>query len=99
MLAVHGGHTNLRTYSGLRYRYGDDAVQGVALAHEERRLLHVENNIQISGKTTQGTPFPRARKANSRSIFDAGGNFDLDRALAQNAAFAFALGARIGDHI
>src|ERR1700730_15848917 len=99
MLAIHGGHANLRTHGGLGYRDWHDAVQVVALAREKGMFLHVQHNIQISGGTTEGTHLARSGQANSRSIFDAGGNFDLDRALAQIAAFAFALGARIGDHV
>ena len=42
--------------------------------------------------------FAKSREADASAIFDPGGNFGVNRALAQNPAFAFALWARIGDH-
>ena len=97
VLAVHGGHSNLRAHGGLRHRDRNHAVQVVAFAREEGMLLHVQHDIQISGRTAEGADFSRAGKANSRSVFHARGNFGVYGALAKNAAFAFALRAGIGD--
>ena len=44
------------------------------------------------------TAFAKSREADAGAVFDAGGNFRVDRPLPQNPAFAFALGAGIGDH-
>src|ERR1700681_1546483 len=60
-------------------------------------LLHVQHYVQISGRAAEGADFARAGKANSRSVFDAGGNLGVYGALAKNAAFAFAFRAGIGD--
>src|SRR6202140_5093927 len=60
-------------------------------------LFHVQHYVQISGRASESSNFACAGKANSRSAFNAGGNFSVHGALAKDAAFAFALRARIGD--
>src|ERR1035438_3623124 len=97
MLAVHGGHANLRAHGSLGYRYRNYAVQVVVFAREEGVLFHVQHYVQISGWAAKGADFARSGKANSRSVFDARGDLRVYGSLAQNAAFAFAFWARIGD--
>src|ERR1700686_1996852 len=97
MFAVHGGNANLRAYGSLRHRNRDHAVQVVALAREEGMLFDVQHYVQISGRPAESANFPSAGKANSSAVFHTGGNFGVHGALAQNAPFALALRARIGD--
>ncbi len=42
--------------------------------------------------------FAKSREADARTVFDSSGNFRVNRSLAQNPAFTFALWARIGDY-
>ena len=72
-------------------------MQVIALAHEVRMLFNVENYVQIAGRATELPHFAGSPEADACSIFDAGRNFCVDRALAQNASFALALRAGIGD--
>jgi hypothetical protein len=44
------------------------------------------------------TAFAESGEADTGAIFDSGGNFRIHSSLAQNPAFAFALGAGIGDY-
>ena len=97
VLAFHGGNLDLRAHGGLRHGDRDDAVQVVAFAREEGMLLHVQHDIQIACGAAELADFAGTGKANAGSVFDAGRNFGVDGALAQNAAFAFALRAGIGD--
>src|ERR1700733_6342971 len=99
MFAVHGGHANLRAHSGLSYRDWDHALQVVAFAREEGMLFHVQDNIEITRRSAERANFSPAGKANSRSIFDACWNFGIDGALTKNAAFPFALRARVRDDV
>ena len=98
MLAFEGGNADLRAQRRLGKRDRDHAVQIVALALEEGMLLHVQDDVEIARRATVKTAFAVSGEANAGAIFDAGGNFRIHRPLAQHPAFAFALGAGIGDH-
>ena len=73
-------------------------MQVVAFTGEERMLLHVQHDVQISRRAAELADFACTGKADTRSVFHSCGNLGVDGALAQNAAFAFALRAGIGDH-
>jgi len=74
-------------------------VQIVAFAHKERVLFYMQHNIEIAGRATERASLAAAGESNAGAVFDACGDFRIDRALPQNAAFASALGAGIGDHV
>jgi hypothetical protein len=97
MLSLERGHENLGTESRLRKRNGNRAVDVVTLAFKEGVLFDVQNDIQIAGRAPERSSFPESREADARAVFDSGGHFGLDLALAQQTAFAFALRTRIGD--
>lgn len=97
VLAIHGGNAHIGSDGGLSDRNGDDTMQVVSFANEEGMLFYVQHDVQVAGRTSEGTDLAASGKTNARAIFHACGNFGVDRALAQNAAIALAFGARIGD--
>jgi hypothetical protein len=58
----------------------------------------MQNNIEVARGTAMKTAFAESREADASAIFDSGRNFRVNRSLAQNPAFAFALGTWIGDY-
>ena len=50
-------------------------MQVVAFTHKEWMLFHVQHYVQISGRASESSNFACAGKANSRSVFNAGGTF------------------------
>ena len=73
-------------------------MQVVAFALEERMLLDVKHNIQVTRRTAELSNFAGAAKADTSSVLDSGRDFSVDAALAEQPAFAFTLRAGIGDH-
>src|ERR1700687_5620658 len=61
-------------------------------------LLHMENNVQVTGRTALKTAFAVSREADAGSIFHPGGNFRVYAPLSQDPGFPLALGAGIGDN-
>src|SRR5882757_2000542 len=61
-------------------------------------LFDMKDNVKVAGRPTESAGFAESGEANASAIFDSGGNFGFDRALAHQASFAFALGAGVGDH-
>jgi hypothetical protein len=98
VLAFESGDANLRAHSGLGDGERHGAVQIITFADEEGMLLHVQDNVEIAGGSAEGSSLAAAGKANARAIFHACGDFGVDRALMKKTAFAFALGAGIGNH-
>src|SRR5277367_5938643 len=98
MFAFECGHLNLCPHRGLSHRERDHAMQIVAFAHKERMLLHVQNNVEIAGRTTGWTNLASSGEADASSVFHACGNLRIHGALPQNAAFALALETWIGNH-
>ena len=98
VLAFHGRHANLRAHGRLCHRDRNHAVQVVAFARKERMLLHMQHDVKISRRTAELSNFARAGESDARSVFYARRNLGVNRALAQDAPFAFALRARIGNH-
>ena len=94
MLAFQRGNNDFRAQRSLRKRDRDNAVQIVSLPLEEGMLLHVQDHIQVAGRATVKAAFAVSREANAGSVFDSGGNFGVNRPLAQHPAFAFALRRR-----
>ena len=74
-----------------------DPLLIVALALKKCVLFDVQDDIQIAGWAAECSGLPESSEADASAIFDSGGHFGLDLALAQQTAFAFALRARIGD--
>src|ERR1700678_1021818 len=62
-------------------------------------LFHMQDYVEIARRAGKGTGFASAGKSDPRTVFHTGGNFRVDRALPQDATFASALWAWIGDHI
>src|SRR5215471_1063978 len=98
VLALHGGHANFGTHGGLRHGNWNNAVQGVPFPFKKRMLLDVKHDIQVASRTAELADLARAGEANAGSILYARRNFCIHRALAQQAALAFALRAGIGNH-
>jgi hypothetical protein len=61
-------------------------------------LFYMQHNVQIAGGASELPNLATARKSDARSVFDSRWNFSVNSALAQNATFAFALRAGIGNH-
>jgi len=74
-------------------------MEVIALARKERMILHVKDNIEVACRPAKLPDLPRSREANARSVFDSGGNLGINGALAQDSAFALALGAGIGNDV
>src|ERR1700730_13153872 len=98
MFPFERGDANFRAQGRLGIRDRDHAMQIVPLAFKEGMLLHVQNHIQVAGRAAVKSAFSVAREADARTIFDSGGNFRVNSALAQDPAFAFALGTRMGNY-
>src|SRR5216684_552247 len=98
MFAFKSRDADLGAKGRLRIRDRDHAVQIVPFALKERMLLHMQNNIEVARGTAMKTAFAESREADASAIFDSGRNFRVNRSLAQNPAFAFALGTWIGDY-
>ena len=89
---------NFDAQGSLRKRDWNHAVQVVALALKEGVLLDMQDNIQIAGWPAERARLTQPVEANSRAVLHSRRDLGFDRALAQQAAFAFALRAGIGDH-
>ena len=98
VLAFHGRHANLRTHGRLCHRYWNHAVQVVAFARKEGMLLHMQHDVKVTRRTTELSDLTRTGESDARPIFHARRNLGVNRALAQDAPFAFALRARIGNY-
>ena len=73
-------------------------MQVVALALKEVVLFDVQDNIQIAGWPAERARFAEATETDSRAVLHSRRHFGFDRAFAQQAPFAFALRAGIGDY-
>src|SRR5262249_53087707 len=98
VIAFHGWDHDFRAQRRLRKRNRHYTIKIIAFALKERVLLHVQYNVQVASRTTECPRLAISRKTNTRSVFDASGNFRLDHAIAHPASFAFALRGWIGDH-
>src|SRR6266550_2637170 len=97
MLALESWNVDFCSYRGLGKRYGDHAVQVVALAFEECMVFDMQDDIEITGRTSEGTGFAQAAESDPGAVFHAGGNFSVDSFLAEYSAFALAFWTGIGD--
>src|SRR5690242_1421857 len=98
MLAFQSRNLNLGTESCLRERDGDHTVQIISLTFKEKMFLHVQNYVQVACRAAVKASLAVSPKANAGSIFHACRNLRVDRPLAKNPAFPFALGAGIGNN-
>jgi hypothetical protein len=73
-------------------------MEVVAFAREERMILHVKDNIEVARRPAKLADLSRSREADAGSVLDPGGNLGVNGPLAQDSAFALALGAGIGNH-
>src|ERR1700720_4694772 len=73
-------------------------MQIIALADKKWMFLDVQHDVEITGGTAEGSGFAASVEADARAVFHSGRNFRIDRALAENAAVAFALRAGVSDH-
>ena len=72
-------------------------MQIVSFALEERMFFDMEDDVEVTGRASEGTGFAQATEADASAVFDSRGHLGFDHALTQQAGFAFALGARVGD--
>ena len=89
---------NLDAEGSLRKRDRNHAVQVVALTLKEGMLLHMQDNIQVTAWPAERARLAQSSETNSRAVLHSRGHLGFDHALAQQAAFAFALRAGIGDY-
>src|SRR5207253_5499300 len=98
-LAVQRGHLDVRAHRGLgeadRYLADDLGV----LADEDGMLLHVHDDVQISGRTAALAGLALAGQLEARAGVDAGRDLHGEHALVPHLAGALADLARIGDHL
>ena len=73
------------------------AVQVVAVALEERVLLHVDDDVEIAGRAAARAGFAFAAEAQALAGGDAGGDADGELLLLLHASRAAARRARLGD--
>ena len=73
-------------------------MQIVTFALEEWMLFNVQHNIEVAGRSAVSPGFAQPGKTYPRTVFDTGRDFGVHRSLPQNAAFPFALQARIGNY-
>lgn len=73
-------------------------MEVIALARKKRVILHVKDNVEVTCRPAKLADFSGSRETDAGSVFDSGGNLGVHGPLAQNPAFALALGAGIGDH-
>src|ERR1035438_8653783 len=99
VLSLERGHENIGPESSLRKRDGNHAVDVITFAFKEGVLLHVQHDIQVPGGAAECSGFAESSETDARAILDASGHFGFDLALAQQAAFALALRAGIGDYV
>jgi len=74
-------------------------IEIVAFPLEESVLFDVKDHVEIARRSAELADLASASEADTRTVFDSGGNFRVDGALAQNAALAAAFRARIGDDV
>ena len=72
-------------------------MQVVTFTLEKRMFLNVQHDVEIAGGAAMCAGLAQPGEADACSILDSGGNLCVHCPLAQHAAFAFALGTRIGD--
>src|SRR5713101_9498745 len=89
---------NFRAQCCLGKRNGNHAVQVVPFAFKKGMFFDVQHDIKIARRTAVKTSFAQSGKTDARSVFDSGRNFRVHRSLSQDPSFAFAFGARIGNH-
>ena len=73
------------------------AVEVVAVALEERVLLHVDDDVEVAGRAAGRAVLAFALEPQPLAGGDAGGNLDRDLALAADASRAAARLARLAD--
>ena len=73
--------------------------RSLAVALEERMLLHVQHDVKIAGRAVVNSGFAFAGVENARAFLDARGNFHGHGSLALDAALSLALLARIDDQL
>ncbi len=99
LVAAQGGDGDFRAQRGLHEGNGNDAAEVIAFALEKLVLFHMQNNVKVAGLATKGAGFTKAAEADAGAVFDSGGNFGFDGALAKKSALAAALRAWIGDDL
>lgn len=73
-------------------------MQVGSLTREKGMLLDVQDDVEIAGRTAERPRFSERGESDAGAVFNASGNLSVHAALPKDAAFAFALGAGIGDH-
>src|SRR6185437_10409630 len=97
LVAPGRGNGETAAEGGLREGDGDGTEQLRALALEEGVGAHVDQHVEIAGRTTGRPGFAFTAKAKLHALLDAGGHADRALDLALDAALAPALGAGIAD--
>src|SRR6516165_7176302 len=72
-------------------------MQIAAFPLKKRVLFHLKDNVEIPGRAAQRSGFSQTGETNACSVLDARGNLGIHGLLSQDAAFTFALDARIGN--
>src|SRR5579862_9279274 len=96
-LAFQRRHIDFGAQRGLRKtdRHLDDDV--VLLAHEQRMLLDVNDDVQIAGRSAREAGFALAAQFEARAVVDARGNPHRERFLFADAPLPLTFRARVGD--
>jgi hypothetical protein len=96
---VTAEHGNLQggTEGGLGKADRDLAEEMGAVAPEELVVRDPEDDVEVAGGATLGSPLALAGDPELGAVVDAGGNLDLERALGLDLALAVARLALLGD--
>jgi len=98
VLALQRGNHDLRAQSSLGERDRHHAVQVVALALKESMFFDVQYNIQIARRPAERARFAESAETNARAVLHSRRHLGFHHTFAQQAAFAFALRAWLGDY-
>src|SRR5208282_2553933 len=99
VLSLERRNHDLDAQGSLRKRDRNHAVEVVAFALKKGLLFHVQDDIQVAGRPTERARLTKSGETNARAVLHSRWHLGFDHALAQQAAFAFALRTGIGDYV
>src|SRR5579862_8336949 len=96
--SIESQNVDVDSQRRLRDVYRNSAVQIVALAIEDRMILDLNDDIEISRRSTIATRLPLARQPQMRPVIHAGRNINLQLPIGPDIRLALALLARPPDN-